>query len=445
MRTRVWLTSVVLAVLGVACGDQPTEVVPERAVAPESGVKGGGTIAFAVASSDDGLSIATDKDDYQPGDTVFFTGAGWPANDVLDILLEDEPATHEPHRWTISTGEDGTFLDSTYVVDVGDLGVTFTLTATSQLTGRWLTVVFTDGVITFTSFTFLPGGSTTGSPPAGCSGVSGTSVASGSQICALGAFSVSGTGGTPVSIRWKNPSGTIVAVAARSPNFPNGTSGAQTFSAAFTPTVVGTWTALLCESANLNITGAGASGCQGGPERGSATFTVTAANVATTTQVTSSQNPSALGDAVTFTATVTSGSPATSVTTGQVSFKTGGTSCSDAAQLQAPQTVNSSGQVTFATSSLALGSHVIRGCYGGATGFAASENSVTQVVNNTATDIDLISSVNPSVTGQSVTFTATVTNNSNPVTTGQVTFRRGGAACADAAQVQAGADAERYG
>ncbi len=91
-----------------------------------------------MASSDDGLSIATDKDDYAPGDTVWFTGAGWPANDVLDILLEDEPATHEPHRWTVATGEDGTFRDSTYVVDVGDLGVTFTLTATSQSTGRWL-------------------------------------------------------------------------------------------------------------------------------------------------------------------------------------------------------------------------------------------------------------------------------------------------------------------
>ena len=31
MRTRVWCMSLVLAGLGVACGDQPTEVVPERA------------------------------------------------------------------------------------------------------------------------------------------------------------------------------------------------------------------------------------------------------------------------------------------------------------------------------------------------------------------------------------------------------------------------------
>jgi uncharacterized repeat protein (TIGR01451 family) len=143
MRVRGWWTTVVLAGVAVACGDQPTEVVPER----QQMTQGPGLIALATSSSDDGLSITTDKDDYAPGDTVWFTGAGWPANDTLDILLEDEPATHEPHAWWVPVGEDGTFRDSTYVVDVGDLGVTFTLTATSRRTERWLTVIFTDGNI----------------------------------------------------------------------------------------------------------------------------------------------------------------------------------------------------------------------------------------------------------------------------------------------------------
>jgi uncharacterized repeat protein (TIGR01451 family) len=142
MRTRAWCTSLVLASLAVACGDQPTEVVPEREM-----TQGPATVAFATSSSDDGLSITTDKDDYAPGDTVWFTGAGWPANDTLDILLEDEPATHEPHTWWVPVGEDGGFRDSTYVVDVSDLGVRFTLTATSRATGRSLTVTFTDGNI----------------------------------------------------------------------------------------------------------------------------------------------------------------------------------------------------------------------------------------------------------------------------------------------------------
>jgi uncharacterized repeat protein (TIGR01451 family) len=143
MRARVWLTNLMLVSFVVACGDQPTEVVPERG----GEVQGAGTVALATSSTEDGLSITTDKDDYSPGDTVWFAGAGWPANDTLDIRLDDEPATHEPHLWWVPVSEDGTFRDSTYVVDVGDVGVTFTLAATSRSTGRSLTVSFTDGNI----------------------------------------------------------------------------------------------------------------------------------------------------------------------------------------------------------------------------------------------------------------------------------------------------------
>jgi hypothetical protein len=149
MRTRAWCTTVVLAILAVACGDQPTEVVPEREVTQAPGmIRGPGMTVNATSSSDDGLSITTDKDDYQPGDTVYFSGAGWPANDVLDIVLTDEPQTHPPLEWTVNVGEDGTFADSTYVVDEGDVDVTFTLLTTSRATERWLSVTFTDANIT---------------------------------------------------------------------------------------------------------------------------------------------------------------------------------------------------------------------------------------------------------------------------------------------------------
>ena len=148
MRTRVWFMSVVLASLAMACGDQPTEVVPEREM-----TQGQGMIAAATSTSGDGLSITTDKDDYQPGDTVWLTGAGWPAGDTLDILLEDEPATHEPHSWWVQVEDDGTFRDSTYIVDLGDLGVTFTLRATGRESGRSLTVQFTDAELVTSELT----------------------------------------------------------------------------------------------------------------------------------------------------------------------------------------------------------------------------------------------------------------------------------------------------
>ena len=152
MRIQPWFTRVTLAVLVMACADQPTEVVLERELARDPK-----TIWLATSSSDDGLSITTDKDDYSPGDTVWFTGAGWPAGDTLDVELVDEPMTHEPHTWWVPVDETGGFRDWTYVVDIGDLNVTFTLTATSRATGRRLTVVFTDGQLRLTA-PEVPGG-----------------------------------------------------------------------------------------------------------------------------------------------------------------------------------------------------------------------------------------------------------------------------------------------
>jgi hypothetical protein len=150
MRTRFWCTTLVLASLGLACSDQPTEVVVDREVSQEAGMAAGPrVIAAATTTTEDGLSISTDKDDYAPGDTVWFTGSGWPADDVLDILLSEQPETHPPHEWTVAVAGDGTFRDSTYVVDDGDLDVTFTLLATSRETGRSLTVMFTDGNLQF--------------------------------------------------------------------------------------------------------------------------------------------------------------------------------------------------------------------------------------------------------------------------------------------------------
>jgi hypothetical protein len=159
MRRALLLTLAIA--FAIACGDDITEPT----TAPTTGataVKGGPL--FATTTTEDGLSISTDKDDYQPGDVVHFTGYGWQPYDVLDIVLNDDPQTHEPHTWTVSVGADGMFHDSTYVVDEGDLNVAFTLVATSRATGRSLTVNFTDSqpqavVLNPNSRTVLQGGS----------------------------------------------------------------------------------------------------------------------------------------------------------------------------------------------------------------------------------------------------------------------------------------------
>ena len=87
------------------------------------------------------------------------------------------------------------------------------------------------------------------------------------------------------------------------------------------------------------------------------------------TTLTSSPNPSASGQAVTFTATITS---PTVKPTGPVTFSVGKTVLGTA-QL-------SSGKATFTTSTLAAGSTTITATYSGDSNIAASSASVTQTV-----------------------------------------------------------------
>ena len=70
-------------------------------------------------------------------------------------------------------------------------------------------------------------------------------------------------------------------------------------------------------------------------------------------------------------------------------------------------TLNASGQATFTTSSLALGSHSITAVYGGGGAFTPSNSPVlTQTVGQAATTTAVSSSPNTSAFGQAVTFTA---------------------------------------
>lgn len=134
---------------------------------------------------------------------------------------------------------------------------------------------------------------------------------------------------------------------------------------------------------------------------------------ATTTALSSSLNPSLVGQSVTFTATVTGASP-----TGTVQFRDGVTVLG---------TVALAGTTaTLTTSALAVGTHPITAVYSGDVDDLTSTSPVVnQVVNPAgpgATSTSIGSSLNPSLVGQSVTFTATVTGASP---TGTVQFLNG--------------------
>src|SRR5438309_1777811 len=143
----------------------------------------------------------------------------------------------------------------------------------------------------------------------------------------------------------------------------------------------------------------------------------------TSTSLSSTPNPSATGQAVTLTATVSPVPPATGVPTGTVTFRDGANS------LSTVTLVNGSASLTIST--LALGSHSLTAVYSGSATFGASTSPVVnQVVNApaaAATSTTINSTPNPSSLGQTVTLSATVTSGAG-VPTGTVTFRDGATA-----------------
>jgi hypothetical protein len=124
---------------------------------------------------------------------------------------------------------------------------------------------------------------------------------------------------------------------------------------------------------------------------------------ASTATLRSSANPSVFGQTVTLTATVKAGSPGAGTPTGTVTFK-------DVTTNTVLGTVTlSNGTATWTTSALSVGQHSITVSYGGDGNFTSvTSATLTQTVNKAKTKITLSSSANPSLFGQTVTFTATV-------------------------------------
>jgi len=132
----------------------------------------------------------------------------------------------------------------------------------------------------------------------------------------------------------------------------------------------------------------------------------------TKTVAATSGSPSLVGQAVTFTATVSSTHG--DIPDGElVNFSDGMTALASVAL--------SGGTATYTTSSLSAKAHNIKATYTGDPTFRPSAGAITQVVEKYATTTTLHSSLNPSLFGQSVTFTAHV-KSSGPAPTGKVKF-----------------------
>ncbi|MFO1324516.1 MAG: Ig-like domain repeat protein [Burkholderiales bacterium] len=155
-----------------------------------------------------------------------------------------------------------------------------------------------------------------------------------------------------------------------------------------------------------------------------------AVKAASTTTLVALPNPSTSGANVTFTATVAGSAP-----TGSVGFTSDGANIAGCTAIALSGSGNSR-TAACTTSALAVGAHSIVANYGGDSNNGTSSSApLSQTVNGAgpaSTTTSLASNVNPSTSGSSVTFTATV-NGSTP--TGNVGFTSDGAGIAGCAAI----------
>jgi hypothetical protein len=191
-------------------------------------------------------TVTTDKPDYQPGDTVTLTGAGFQPGEVVAIsIVEDSDLDNDsPIQFNVTADGSGGFTDSSFHINTPDLNVSFTLTATGQTSGYTAETTFTDSV---SVDTHVPNG-------AACAGGTTTTFTLGATVCAK----ASGLAGNTFFFVWIDPFG---AIRKNTQTASNGNDTDQ-----FVPAAGGAWTVKIC--ANSTCTGTG-------DQQASTSFTVT--------------------------------------------------------------------------------------------------------------------------------------------------------------------------
>ncbi len=97
--------------------------------------------ASALLATD--ASVATDKSDYHPGDTVSISGSGWQVGEVVTLTIF-ESDFDAPWQAAVVADESGNISNKQFVILDHDGGVSFTLTASGGSSGQGASASFTD-------------------------------------------------------------------------------------------------------------------------------------------------------------------------------------------------------------------------------------------------------------------------------------------------------------
>ncbi len=324
------------------------------------------------------------------------------------------------------------------------LGITVTLTATVSGTGPTGTVSFSDGGVAVAGCAAVALGGVGDVRSASCSSAS-LAAGTHSMVAAYaGDASNAPSGSSTLSqvVNGRIPTSTSLATSANpvvigsSVTFIASVAGsAPTGSVSFTDggaAISGCGAAVLAGAGDTRSASCSTASLSAGSHSIAASYSGDAGNAAsvsdallqsvtpgtTSTGIVSSANPSLPGANVSFTASVIGNSPS-----GTINFTDGGATIGSCGAV-ALAGVGNTRSATCTTTALGIGSHSIVASYSGNGGNAASASALlAQIVNPATTTTALSSSVNPSIAGASVTFTAAVTGN---VPSGTVAFTDGG-------------------
>ena len=106
---------------------------------------GGGAWAMGAGSATAAPTIASDKADYRPGETVTLTGQNWQAGEVVHIAVNDDQGQTWRHDADVTAAADGTITDRFQLPDW--FIATYSVVATGPTSGT-ATTSFTDGNVT---------------------------------------------------------------------------------------------------------------------------------------------------------------------------------------------------------------------------------------------------------------------------------------------------------
>jgi probable HAF family extracellular repeat protein len=282
-----------------------------------------------------------------------------------------------PADYTFNVGDAGVHMFRATLKTAGSQSITATDRATGSITGS-INLVVRPGSVDLAQSTVTVVSSTIGV---------GTSTTV-TLTARDGYGNQENSGGLPVEFHLgSGTSGGILSTADGLPTNRAIDNGNGTYTLIFTGTTIGSATTITATIGGDAVT--------------STLPTITVTGDATLTTVTSSLNPSVVGQFVTLTATVSASFPVTSNPTGTVTFLDGGATLGTASL--------SAGSASLTTTMLSLGVHTIQASYVGDSNFGSSVSlAILQTVNRRATTTMVASSANPSVYGNPLTYTATV-------------------------------------